>query len=132
MSTTSPLVLRVIAVGGGAVLILGAVAGVAAAQTGSLDSGFGLDIDSVVSPAGELFPDLGSLDEAVSATNPGAEAGSPDARGEKQRALPPPVGSSSAGGETAVAGTGSLDPIQPGLGGSGSGPAELPQLPPVR
>lgn len=123
MSTKSPLALRIIAVGGGAVLALGASAGVATAQTGSLESGFGLDIDSVLIPAGELSPGPGSLDEAVSPASSGAEAGSPDARGERQRALPPPSGSSAAGDGSAVAGTGSLDPIQPGLGvGIATGP----------
>lgn len=141
MSTKNPCLLRVIAVGAGAVLTLGVSTGVAAAQTGSLESGFGLDIESVLSPAGELFPEPGSLDEAVSAAHAGSEDGSSDARGEAQRALPPPSGSGSAGGGdagggdaggaaggsaagggsagggvTGVPGAGSLDPIQPGLG----------------
>lgn len=142
MSTKNPCLLRVIAVGAGAALTLGVATGVAAAQTGSLESGFGLDVESVLSPAGELLPEPGSLDEAVSAAHAGSEVGSSDARGEAQRALPPPSGSGSAGGGdagggdvgdaavggsasgggsagggvTGVPGAGSLDPIQPGLG----------------
>lgn len=147
MSTKSLLILRAIAVGGSAALALGVSAGVAAAQTGSLESGFGLDIDSVLSPAGELLPDPGSLDEAVSGANAGSAAGSPDIRVEKQHALPPPSGSDSSGGGSGgataaggtgtgsgaagsgsagggVTGAGSLDPIQPGLGaGVATGPS---------
>lgn len=124
MSTKSPLILRVIAVGGGAALVLGVSAGAAAAQTGSLESGFGLDVEAVLSPVGELLPEPGSLEEVVSDANAGSEPGSSGDRGEKQRALPPPSGSSSVGGGTVgVQGAGSLDPIQPGLGaGVATGP----------
>lgn len=136
MSTKKPFVLRAFAIGGTAVLALGVSTGVAAAQTGSLESGFGLDVESVLSPAGEIFPDPGSLDEAVSSANAGSEAGSSDARGEAQRALPPPSGSGAAGGDPAggapavsgsagggvmgIPGAGSLEPIQSGLGAGDS------------
>lgn len=101
MKSKSSFIFRMVATGGGAALALGVSvgvsAGVATAQTGSLESGFGLDIDSVLSPAGDLFPDPGSLDEAVSDAGAGPGAGSSGAREESQRALPPPVWSGSSG-----------------------------------
>ena len=146
MKSKSSFIPRMVATGGGAALVLGVSvgvsAGVATAQTGSLESGFGLYIDSVLSPAGDLFPDPGSLDEAVSDAGASPGAGSSGAREESQRALPPPGGSGSSGagpaeaaaagdtgagdaaaadgsagaGTMGVPGAGSLDPIQPALG----------------
>lgn len=141
MSTKSPLLLRAIAAGGSAVLALGVSTGVAAAQTGSLEAGFGLDVESVLSPPGELFPDPGSLDEVVSDAKAGSAEGSSDARGEAQRALPPPsggsaadgstgggpvVGGSAGGGLAGIAGGGSLEPLQSVLGADSTADPDAP------
>lgn len=142
MSMKNPLHLRVIAVGGSAVLALGVSTGVAAAQAGSLGTGFGPDVESVLGPTGDLFPEPGSLDEVVSDAQAGSAADSSDARGEAQRALPPPSGSGSAAGGpvvdgsragapavgalTGIEGVGSLEPLQLGLG---AGDAAAPDAP---
>ncbi len=123
MSMTNPLHLRVIAVGGGAVLALGVSTGVAAAQTGSLGSGLGPDVESVLTPPGGLFPEPGSLDEVVSDAKSSAAAGSSDARGEAQRALPPPSGSGSWDGDPVAGGSQAPAPAvgaPPGIEGVGS------------
>ena len=128
MKSKSSFIFRMVATGGGAALALGVSvgvsAGVATAQTGSLESGFGLDIDSVLSPVGDLFPDPGSLDEAVSDAGAGPGAGSSGAREESQRALPPPVWSGSSGaGPAGAAAAGVTGAGVTGAGETGAGGA---------
>ncbi len=147
MSTTRLLILRTSAASGAAVLALAGMAGAASAQTGSLESGVGQGIESVLGPVGEMLPGSGSLDEAVSdaragagpggGTDPGAGrgpdagvgpgAGSSEAPGGAQRAFPAPFDS------PAVA-AGSLDPLPSALGpgaATGPDPAALSALEPV-
>lgn len=104
MSAQYSLILRPLVVGGAAVVALGAMAGVATAQTGSLDSGFGLDVDAVLAPAGGQIPRLDAIDEAVSAAGATVEAGLAGAREQARILLPPPVGGGAPGGGGGPAG----------------------------
>lgn len=116
MTTKSPLILRAVVLVGSVGLALGGSTALAAAQTGSLDSGFGVDIESVLGPVGELLPEPGSLDEAVATASAESEAGSADARGAAQSALPSPSAAGSSGRGIGIPGAGSLGPLPAGLG----------------
>lgn len=99
MSSKNSLTHRLLAVCGLVFLAMGAPAGLAAAQTGPLDTIPGLDFDAVLERGLEVMPETGSLDEAVSAGQAAAAAGpdlaspsgSADVRNQDQQALPPPA-----------------------------------------
>lgn len=126
MSTKHPLPLRAVALGGGVALALGLSTAVASAQTGSLESGFGLDIDSVLSPVGESLPEPGSLDEVVSGAAAASGAALDGARERARSALPSQARDGSSGGGSADGGSDA-----PGVGSLESLPAVLGQAPPV-